>query len=37
LEVLQKTFPEGVNPKKKEAYLSDEEFEATFGMSYSAF
>merc|ERR1711865_98024 len=32
LSVLQVSIPEGVDPKNKEKYLSDEEFQSTFGM-----
>jgi len=31
--LLQRPLPEYVNPTKLELYLSDEEFEATLGMS----
>lgn len=37
LKTLQTTFPEGVDPAKKEQYLSNADFEATFGMSKEAF
>lgn len=32
-----KGFPAGVDPTKKEAYLSDAEFQTLFGMNYDAF
>lgn len=37
LKTLQTTFPEGVDPARKEQYLSDADFEATFGMTKEAF
>ena len=36
-EVLKGAFPPGVNPEKKEAYLSDENFQNIFGMTPAAF
>ena len=36
-EVLKGAFPPGVNPEKKEAYLSDENFQSIFGMTPAAF
>ena len=36
-EVLKGAFPAGVNPEKKEAYLSDENFQTIFGMTPAAF
>jgi len=33
LEILRAGIPEGVDPTKKEQYLSNEVFEATFGMN----
>jgi hypothetical protein len=36
-EVLKGAFPSGVNPEKKEAYLSDENFQSIFGMTPAAF
>lgn len=32
-----KGFPEGVDPTRKEAYLSDSDFQALFGMNLAAF
>ena len=32
-EVLRSSFPDGVEPTKKEYYLSDEEFQKYIGMS----
>ena len=37
LNILQSSFPEGVQPDKKEAYLRPEVFEETFGMTYKEF
>lgn len=37
LKTLQTSFPEGVDPASKEQYLSETEFEATFGMNKDAF
>ena len=37
IEVLRKELPEGVQPDKKEFYLSDEQFEACFGCNQEAF
>jgi len=38
LDVLQRTDPpEGVDPTKKEMYLSDEDFQDVFGMSKDDF
>jgi hypothetical protein len=37
LATLQSSFPEGVDPTKKEQYLSDAVFESTFGMNKDAF
>lgn len=34
---LRHSFPKGVNPTKKEMYLSDEEFEKVFKMDYDRF
>lgn len=36
-EALKGAFPPGVNPERKEAYLSDENFQTIFGMTPSAF
>lgn len=36
LDVLVKTFPDGLDPKQKELYLSDASFEAVFGMNKEA-
>ena len=36
VEQLQKETPEGVNPARKEYYLTDEEFEKTFNMPIDA-
>ena len=36
LDVLKAGIPEGVNPKKKEYYLTEEDFKAIFGMTYEA-
>lgn len=36
-EVLKKGCPEGVDPTKKESYLSDAEFQSVFGMDKAAF
>lgn len=33
LEILRAGIPDGVDPTKKEQYLSNEVFEATFGMN----
>jgi hypothetical protein len=37
LDELKKGTPEGVNPSKKEQYLSDTDFEAVFGMNRDKF
>jgi hypothetical protein len=37
LDVLKTTFPEGVKPDRKEAYLSDEEFIAVLGQDRDSF
>jgi hypothetical protein len=38
LEQLQeKPFPAGVDPTKREAYLSDEDFQTAFGISKAKF
>jgi len=37
LEVLKRSFPEGVDPTKKEQYLSDEVFSQVFKMDKTAF
>ena len=37
LKDLQAKFPEGVEPCKKEAYLTEKEFEATFKMTIEDF
>lgn len=37
IKELQAGIPEGVEPARKEAYLSDEQFEATFGCNLEAF
>jgi len=37
LETLKTTFPEGVDPTKKEAYLEDKVFEEVFGMPMDKF
>jgi len=34
---LNGVFPKGVDPTKKEAYLSEEEFTVVFGMGTAAF
>ena len=34
---LKKGIPQGVDPARKEAYLSDEKFEEVFGMTPAAF
>ncbi len=34
---LKAGIPAGVDPARKEAYLSDEQFQATFGMTPAAF
>ena len=36
-EALAHSFPEGVDPTKKEAYLSDAEFVKVFGMTSDKF
>ncbi len=36
-ENLKDKFPEGVDPTKKELYLSDEQFQQVFGMDMNAF
>ena len=36
-EALKGAFPPGVNPTKKELYLSEENFQTVFGMSAAAF
>jgi len=36
LDTLKNTFPAGVNPRRKEYYLSDADFSAVFGMDVSA-
>lgn len=36
-DTLKSSFPEGVDPTKKEAYLDDESFQKLFGMSLDAF
>ena len=36
LDVLRAGIPEGVNPAKKEYYLTEEDFQALFAMSYDA-
>lgn len=36
-ESLAHSFPEGVDPTRKEAYLSDEEFVKVFGMTAHKF
>ena len=36
LDTLKNTFPEGVNPRRKEYYLTDADFQAVFGMDVSA-
>lgn len=37
LAQLQKECPEGVNPSRKQEYLSPEEFQAAFGMDIDKF
>lgn len=37
IETLKKTFPEGVDPTKKEQYLSDQDFESVFKMTKAQF
>ena len=37
IEVLRKGCPEGVQPDKKESYLSDEQFQEVFGCNQEAF
>ena len=37
LDELTSSFPEGVKPSLKEAYLTDEQFLATFGMTKETF
>lgn len=36
LDELKAGIPEGVNPQKKEYYLSEDDFKAVFNMSYEA-
>lgn len=36
LDALRAGIPEGVNPKSKEYYLTDEDFNALFGMTKDA-
>jgi len=36
LDALKKGTPEGVNPRRKEYYLSDDDFQATLGMDVAA-
>jgi len=36
LDALKKGTPEGVNPRRKEYYLSDDDFQATLGMDVTA-
>lgn len=36
-EQLKGQFPKGVDPTRKEAYLSDEQFQQVFGMTIDAF
>ena len=36
-EALKKGIPEGVNPRSKEIYLSDEQFQTVMGMAPDAF
>ena len=36
-ELLKNAFPEGIDPTRKEAYLSDEQFLQVFGMSQDKF
>ena len=36
-EQLKGQFPEGVEPSRKEAYLSDQQFAEVFGMDTAAF
>ena len=35
LETLKSSFPEGVEPSKKEMYLEPAVFESTFGMDFA--
>ena len=37
IEVLRKETPQGVQPDKKEVYLSDEQFQEVFGCNQEAF
>ena len=37
VEVLKKGIPEGVDPAAKQLYLSDEQFQATFGEDLATF
>jgi len=37
IELLRKGCPEGVQPDKKESYLSDEQFQEVFGCNQEAF
>lgn len=37
IQILQTSFPKGVKPDKKEAYLSKEQFEETFEMTIEEF
>jgi hypothetical protein len=36
LDELKAGIPEGVNPAKKEYYLSEDDFKAVFNMDYEA-
>lgn len=37
IEVLKTSFPEGVDPTRKQDYISNEQFEQAFGMTRDAF